>query len=136
MRAAFVIPGSSGGRLEIRDVEAPTIAPDRVLVRVKASGLNRGEILYKQVALKGAPFISGVEFAGEVAAIGADVTGLRVGQRVMGHSPGAQADVRAIFCCTLHRARSRCRSSGRSRSLRLPRPMTSARRTATSGRSF
>jgi len=55
MRAAFVIPGSSGGRLEIRDVEAPTIAPDRVLVRVKASGLNRGEILYKQVALKGAP---------------------------------------------------------------------------------
>lgn len=61
MRAAFVIPGHSGGRLEIREVETPKVVPGRVLVRVKASGLNRGEVLYKHAALKGAPYIGGVD---------------------------------------------------------------------------
>jgi NADPH2:quinone reductase len=92
MRAAFVVPGPSGGRLEIREVETPKLAPGRVLVRVRASGLNRGEVLYRHAALKGAPYIGGVEFAGEVAALGDGVTGLSVGQRVMGHSAATQAD--------------------------------------------
>jgi len=92
MRAAFVIPGPSGGRLEIREVEAPKPAPGRVLVKVKASGLNRGEVLYKHAALKGAPYVGGVEFAGEVAALGDGVKGLTVGQRVMGHGAATQAD--------------------------------------------
>jgi NADPH2:quinone reductase len=92
MRAAFVVPGPSGGRLEIREVEAPKVAPGRVLVRVRASGLNRGEVLYKHAALKGAPYIGGVEFAGEVTALGDGVSGLSVGQRVMGHGAATQAD--------------------------------------------
>jgi NADPH:quinone reductase len=92
MRAAFVIPGHSGGRLEIREVETPKVAPGCVLVRVKASGLNRGEVLYKHAALKGAPYIGGVEFAGEVAALGEGVTGLSIGERVMGHGAATQAD--------------------------------------------
>jgi len=92
MRAAFVIPGPGGGRLEIREVAAPEVQPGRVLVRVHASGLNRGEVLYRQAALKGAPYIGGVEFAGEVAALGAGVTGLTVGQRVMGHGAATQAE--------------------------------------------
>jgi NADPH:quinone reductase len=92
MRAAFVIPGPSGGRLEIREVETPKVAPGRVLVRVRASGLNRGEVLYKHAALKGAPYIGGVEFAGEVAALGDGASGLSIGQRVMGHGAATQAD--------------------------------------------
>lgn len=92
MRAAFVVPGPSGGRLEIREVETPKVAPGRVLVRVRASGLNRGEVLYRHAALKGAPYIGGVEFAGEVAALGDGVAGLSVGQRVMGHGAATQAD--------------------------------------------
>ena len=72
--------------------EIPQVAPGRVLVRVKASGLNRGEVLYQRAALKGAPYIGGVEFAGEVAALGDGVTGLSVGQRVMGHGAATQAD--------------------------------------------
>lgn len=92
MRAAFVVPGPSGGSLEIREVVAPKIVPGRVLVRVRASGLNRGEVLYRHAAQKGAPYIGGVEFAGEVAALGDGVTGLSIGQRVMGHSVATQAD--------------------------------------------
>ncbi len=92
MRAAFVVPGPSGGRLEIREVETPRVAPGRVLVRVRASGLNRGEVLYRHAALKGAPYIGGVEFAGEVAALSDGVAGLSVGQRVMGHGAATQAD--------------------------------------------
>ena len=92
MRAAFVIPEASGGRLEIREVEAPKVGPAQVLVRVKACGLNRGEVLYRRAATKGAPFIGGVEFAGEVAAVGDGVNTVKVGQRVMGHSIATQAD--------------------------------------------
>lgn len=92
MRAAFVVPGPSGGRLDIREVETPKVVPGRVLVRVRASGLNRGEVLYRHAALKGAPYIGGVEFAGEVAALGEGVAELRIGQRVMGHGVATQAD--------------------------------------------
>ena len=92
MRAAFVVPGPGGGGLEIREVETPKVVAGRVLVRVKASGLNRGEVLYRHAALKGAPYIGGVEFAGEVAALGDGVSGLSIGQRVMGHGAATQAD--------------------------------------------
>ena len=92
MRAAFVIPDANGGRLEIRDAEMPKAGPGRVLVHVKASGLNRGEVLYRRASLKGAPYVGGVEFAGEVSALGEGVTGYAVGQRVMGHGAATQAE--------------------------------------------
>ena len=92
MRAALVLPDPNGGRLEIRTVETPKAAPGLVLVRVKASGVNRGEVFYRRAALKGEPFVGGVEFAGEVAALGDGVAGLSVGQRVMGHGAATQAD--------------------------------------------
>ena len=59
---------------------------------MKASGVNRGEVLYKRAALKGEPYVGGVEFAGEVAALGEGATGVAVGQRVMGHGAATQAD--------------------------------------------
>lgn len=92
MRAAFVVPEVGGGRLEIREIEAPKVAAGQVLVRVRASGLNRGEVLYKRASVKGPAYIGGVEFAGEVAALGAGVTGLAVGARVMGHGVATQAE--------------------------------------------
>lgn len=92
MRAAFVLPEPNGGRLEIRNIDAPKAAPGRVLVRVRASGLNRGEVLYRRAALKGDPYVGGVEFAGEIAALGDGVAGLSVGQRVMGHGAATQAE--------------------------------------------
>ena len=94
-----VIIASHGGveGLKVGDVEAPS-APhaDRVLVRVRAAGLNRADLLQlrgRYPAPQGYPQdIPGLEYAGEVASIGAEVRKWQPGQRVFGIiAGGAQA---------------------------------------------
>ena len=74
--------------LEIRTAEDPAIGPEDVLVRVRASALNRADILQRRglyPAPPGAPpDIPGLEFAGEVEIAGALVSALQPGDRVMG----------------------------------------------------
>jgi NADPH2:quinone reductase len=91
MRTALIIPGEKGGHVEVRT--APDLIPSagQVLIRVRASGLNRGEIGQVRALQAGSPSPIGVEFAGEVASVGADVTRWREGDRVMGHGRGGQA---------------------------------------------
>ena len=76
---------------EVTDLPKPTA--DRVLVRVRAAGLNRADLLQRRghyPAPKGFPNeIPGLEFAGEVAGIGDAVINLKVGQRVFGITAGA-----------------------------------------------
>ena len=74
MRAALIIPGDKGGHVEVRSVPDLTPSAGQVLVRVRASGLNRGEIGQAKGLLAGSPSPIGVEFAGEVAAVGANVS--------------------------------------------------------------
>jgi NADPH2:quinone reductase len=74
--------------LEVREVPQPKPQASEVLVRVHASALNRADLLQRRglyPAPPGAsPDIPGMEFAGEVAAIGSSVQIWRAGQRVMG----------------------------------------------------
>ena len=72
----------------------PDLMPSagQVLVRVRASGLNRGEIGQVKSLRTGSPSPIGVEFAGEVATVGADVSTWHEGDRVMGHGRGGQAE--------------------------------------------
>ena len=93
MKASRIISGSNGGRLEIHDIPAPAPGPGQVLVRVMASGLNRGEIKQVRETKTGAPKTTGVEFAGVVEALGTGVEDLRLGQHVAGHGPGGQAEL-------------------------------------------
>jgi NADPH2:quinone reductase len=83
MKAAVV--GASG--VEIREVPKPTPGPTQVLVRVRASGLNRADLIMASGrahgAHGGAGAILGLEFAGEVVETGGQVTGLKAGDRVM-----------------------------------------------------
>ena len=88
-----------GGPEVLAVVETPTPSPsaDQVLVRVRAAGLNRADLLQragKYPAPPDAPAdIPGLEFAGEITALGPDVRSLRVGQRVCGLvGGGAQAE--------------------------------------------
>ncbi len=98
MRAVVIArPGGTDG-LEISSRSRPVIVDEQqVLVRVRAAGLNRADLLQRRgfyPAPAGFPQdIPGLEFAGEVAAIGAGVTAWRVGQRVFGITAGgAQAE--------------------------------------------
>jgi NADPH2:quinone reductase len=83
--------------LEVREVERPAAAGDRVRVRVRAAALNRADLLQRRgryPAPPGVPAsIPGLEFAGEVEQLGADARAWRVGQRVFGITGGgAQAE--------------------------------------------
>ncbi|WP_042876427.1 quinone oxidoreductase family protein [Cupriavidus necator] len=91
MKAVRVLPGADGGRLEVQDIPVPKPGPNEVLVRVRASGINYGEIKYMREHRTGAPMTAGVEFAGEVASVGEQVTEWREGDRVMGHGRGCHA---------------------------------------------
>jgi putative PIG3 family NAD(P)H quinone oxidoreductase len=75
--------------LEIREVEdAPAPTADRVRVRVRASALNRADVIQRKgyyPAPPGAPAdIPGLEFAGEVEHLGPDVRECQIGDRVFG----------------------------------------------------
>jgi NADPH2:quinone reductase len=91
MKAMKIVPGPQGGHLEYLEVPMPTPGPGQVVVRVMASGLNRGEIKMVREAKAGAPKTAGVEFAGVIDAVGPDVTNVRVGDHVAGHGGGGQA---------------------------------------------
>jgi NADPH2:quinone reductase len=91
MKAVRVIPHPDGGRIEVQEIARPKVGPGQVLVRVRASGLNRGEITQAKDKRTGDPMTVGVEFAGEVAEVGSEVTAWREGDRVMGHGRECQA---------------------------------------------
>jgi putative PIG3 family NAD(P)H quinone oxidoreductase len=87
---AIVIAGKGGAEvLDVRDVPTPEPRGDQIRVRVRACGLNRADLLQARgmyPAPPGAPAdILGLEYAGEVDALGPDVIGpLKVGDRVFG----------------------------------------------------
>lgn len=92
MKAVKIISHGGPETLEVREVERPRATADRVLVRVRAAGLNRADVLQRRgryPAPAGAPAdIPGLEFAGEVAEVGEEVRSFRVGQRVFGITGG------------------------------------------------
>ena len=100
MKAIFLVPGADGGVYEYREVPAPSPTGDLVVVKVRASGTNRGELLARPMfrssnpALK--PMPTGIEFASEIAAVGPNATGWHLGERVMGRAPGSYAELVAV----------------------------------------
>ncbi len=97
MRAVIITRPGGPEVLEIQDAETPEPAGEQVRVRVHASGINRADLLQRAggyPAPPGSPSnIPGLEFAGEVDAIGPLVRMWKPGQRVMGLAGGgAQAE--------------------------------------------
>ncbi len=101
MRAMVQHTYGSAEVLELKDIGAPEIADDEVLIRVRAAGVNPGD----WAIMTGLPYIArpvygmrkpktgirGTDVAGEVAAVGADVTRFQVGEPVFGRCLGAYA---------------------------------------------
>jgi threonine 3-dehydrogenase len=71
------------------DAPVPDIGPKDVLVKVRKTGICGTDVhIYKwddwAAKTVPVPMITGHEYAGEIAAVGSDVTNLKVGQRVSG----------------------------------------------------
>ncbi|HEY3771067.1 MAG TPA: NAD(P)H-quinone oxidoreductase [Candidatus Angelobacter sp.] len=88
MQAAWISKFGGPEVLEIRTVNKPTIHDDQVLVRVRATSINRADLLQRQGKYPPPPGfpveIPGMEFAGEVAEVGSSVRLWKPGQRVFG----------------------------------------------------
>jgi NADPH2:quinone reductase len=74
--------------LELREVDAPRASRGEVRVRIRATAVNRADLLQRlgvYPAPPGSPKdIPGLEIAGEVAELGDDVSDLALGDRVFG----------------------------------------------------
>ena len=97
MKAVVITRFGGPEVLEVQDVPAPRPGPEEILIRVRGTALNRADLLQRlgrYAAPAGAPQnIPGLEFAGEVAALGTSAQRWREGDRVMGIvAGGAQAE--------------------------------------------
>ena len=88
MRAAVITEPGGPDVLKVMEVDDPVPGPEDILVDVKASALNRADMLQRQGAYP-APFgspseIPGLEFSGVVLEAGDRVDSLKEGDRVFG----------------------------------------------------
>ena len=106
MKAIVLIPGQgeSGSSLELRDVPEPKPKAGELLIRVKASALNRADLLQRQGSYPTAaakdgvssPLIAGLEAAGEVTGMGDGTKGFKLGDRVMSMCFGGYAEYATV----------------------------------------
>src|SRR3954469_21969986 len=90
---AFIY-GANGA--EITDVAKPQPKAAQVLIRVRANALNRADLGMTKGHARGSAggvgAVLGMEWAGEVAELGPDAEGVKVGDRVMGSGAAAFAE--------------------------------------------
>lgn len=88
MRAVVITRAGGPESLAIRQHDRPAPGPGEVLVRVRATALNRADVLQREGRYPpppGAPKdIPGLEIAGEIAGLGSGSTRWPVGARVLG----------------------------------------------------
>ncbi|MDP4083757.1 MAG: quinone oxidoreductase [Bacillota bacterium] len=86
--------------LEYSEIDAPSISPGEILVRMKAIGLNFADIYRRKgnYHLEGKPpFILGYEGAGIVEKVGSGVQGINIGDRIaFADVPHANAELVAV----------------------------------------
>ena len=84
MKAIVVHEDKEGYPLQWQEVDAPAYGADEILVDIHATALNRADLSQRRgnYPPSGASNIMGLEMAGTITAVGADVTGWQVGDRV------------------------------------------------------
>jgi NADPH2:quinone reductase len=90
MRAVAVREWGGADQIELLDLEPPPVAPDGVLVRVRAAALNPVDVAIREGRMTGAfpatlPVILGWDAAGVVEQVGPAVTWFRPGDEVYGY---------------------------------------------------
>ncbi|MEL6875801.1 MAG: NADPH:quinone oxidoreductase family protein [Pseudomonadota bacterium] len=90
-RAAICTALTGPGSVEIQEMDITPPGPGEVQIEVKAAGLNFPDLLMtygKYQFRPDPPFVPGLEVAGDIVAIGADVSGFALGDRVMAGNKG------------------------------------------------
>jgi NADPH:quinone reductase len=93
-----VVAGEKG--VEVRDVPKPQPAANEILIRARASSLNRADLL---ASSRGGGQRLGLECAGEVEAVGSEVTTIKPGDRVLASAAGGFAEYVLTDAGRVHR---------------------------------
>ena len=91
MKAIIVDTPGAEEVLKIGEAPSPTLTPEDIRIRVRATAVNRADLLQRQGMYPpppGASAIIGLECAGEVIEVGSAVSGWNVGDRAMALLPG------------------------------------------------
>ena len=109
MKAIVCTKSGSPEILQLKDVQRPNPGDKELLVKVAAATVTRGDvILCKMHPLLALPLgifgvkrqkIPGVEFSGEVIAVGRDVKQFTVGDKVFGTTTGLRYGANAEYVC-------------------------------------
>ncbi len=103
MKAAIV--GEKG--VEVRDLPKPEPKPNEVLIRVRASSLNRADLLvasgHQHGSVGGIGARIGLECSGEIEAVGSEVKEFKAGDRVLASAPGGFAEYAVTDAGRTHR---------------------------------
>ena len=103
MRAAVL--GEKG--VEIRDLPKPEPKPNEILIKVRASSLNRADTIVaagiQHGPVGGVGARIGLECSGEVEAVGKEVADFKPGDRVMASAPGGFAEYTVTDAGRVHR---------------------------------
>jgi len=98
MKAAVIYQNGSPDVLKYEDVADPACDQHGIVIRVAAISVEGGDLLQR---LRGpvitSPHVIGYQAAGEIVAVGAQVTQFKCGQRVVTVNPyGSHAELRAV----------------------------------------
>src|SRR5262249_20069095 len=92
MKAAVVTENG----VQYKDAPKPSPKPNEILIKVRAASLNRADLAVASAnrhgTVGGPGTIVGLECAGEVEAVGSEVTGFKPGDRVMSSAAGGFAE--------------------------------------------
>lgn len=93
MKAMIVKQFGGPDVFELSEVDKPEVTSGHVLVRIKATSVNTVDTMIRQMGAElplspAAPAILGMDFAGIIEAVGADVTAYKIGDEVYGCAGG------------------------------------------------
>ncbi|MFF0160317.1 zinc-binding dehydrogenase [Streptomyces sp. NPDC005263] len=97
MKAMLIVPADDGMTLDLTDISAQALGPKDVRLAVRAASVNRADLLIRAgthtaAAPAQGPQIAGIDAAGEVIEVGAQVTGVQPGDRIMAMASGGLAE--------------------------------------------
>ncbi|HEV3029772.1 MAG TPA: NADP-dependent oxidoreductase [Planctomycetota bacterium] len=101
MKAIQIHSYGNSGELKLEDVPNPSIRGNEALIRVRAAGVNPfdwklREGYFKDWIPASFPLTLGVDFAGDIAQVGKEVSDFRVGDRVFGFASGAYSEYSTV----------------------------------------